>query len=559
MSSSEPVERIPLLVRAADDATELFVLDGKLNLVARGLGRLEGRFEPGIYKVKARSGYVTEERRVVLTGPQPWAVSFGPLEFASPALLVSTAQTHEYQMAAAERESGQVHESLAKEGDSLIFIFARRWTGSPSQELSAGKVNPAEGLSFHYASGRRAVDLRSVGNVDLTGDPWAACTIRVNSGLYRLRLTRHEGPALEQTVVACPGWQTQVFLQQYPHPSESDQLYADLTSASILMARSHGPGSGQPVFHARDPAMRLAEQARLGLANGRQVLADSVVREILDGKFDNPLLGLFGAHLLLQKWEADQQAKRSAGGPVADRLGGEQSRTVFDEYLDGLYGGGVTFQTIVENLRRLLGHGTHPDVEALALLLDPSGGGYRFQAPPTLRRNRRGKLVGAHGGRYRFEIPPMLRRSWALVVAATAEHPELVPEGSLASQIAERLWGEEPWLVWMKPPVKVELGDEGEPDEFEIALRHQMERFPASLHYSSLRDAPTRSESQHVGSEVVDALAAHPALEVGPAPAHPALSPEAIAGLVRTLGLPRTSVERLVRKISDSDFQHSPR
>lgn len=39
-----------------------------------------------------------------------------------------------------------------------------------------------------------------------------------------------------------------------------------------------------------------------------------------------------------------------------------------------------------------------------------------------------------------------------MLVRATAEKPSLVPPGSLAAQIADRLWGTSAWLIWEVPP-----------------------------------------------------------------------------------------------------------
>jgi hypothetical protein len=110
---------------------------------------------------------------------------------------------------------------------------------------------------------------------------------------------------------------------------------------------------------------------------------------ILGGKFQNPMLGIFGAHLLMLR------------KPVNPK----------------------TLRAIVGILRSLLGKYTHPDVEALALRIDQRS-------------------------TYEFRIPPMLRRSWKLVINATIRSPMLVPKDTLSASIAHRVYSGEPWLLW---------------------------------------------------------------------------------------------------------------
>ena len=106
----------------------------------------------------------------------------------------------------------------------------------------------------------------------------------------------------------------------------------------------------------------------------------------------------------------------------------------------------------------MLGQASHPDVEALALRLEPSA------------------------VTHIFENPPMLRRSWTLALEASVTRPELVPASSAASTIADRIWGEEPWLIWQSPPESqsevafgLPMDDVAvEPDQFHVALRRQL-------------------------------------------------------------------------------------
>src|ERR671932_900011 len=98
-------DQVSLVVRTDDPESEIFVVDGQFRLAARGLGRLAASLDPGIYKVKVRTGTETREEHVVLRPEQREVVkAFERLAFPSAAPLDDTAKTHEFHIAAAERE-----------------------------------------------------------------------------------------------------------------------------------------------------------------------------------------------------------------------------------------------------------------------------------------------------------------------------------------------------------------------------------------------------------------------------------------------------------------------
>lgn len=375
--SAEGSERVRLHVRAEDPTTELFLIDNRFQVAARGVGTLDEAVPPGIYKIKARAGPYTREEPLLLT---PSAGSVRRLvhtpAIPSPVPLVGTSKTHEYHMEAAVRESRRTHVQAGS--GSSIFVFVREWSGSESGG-PALKLHPARGLTLRTIGDVPLVDFAERGRASLDADPWAACNVAVDPGLYRLCLELPSGSRIEQTVVAVAGWQTQIFLLQRSYGDDPDYRRADLVSTSVKLTQ----GGFDP-----DRSERLVELARLGLTDRRRVLSDDV-RAMLQGKFHDPMLGIFGAHLLLLDDEPD--------------LG--------------------LLDIVVSNLRGMLG--PHPDVEALALRLGPDATSYVFAAPP------------------------MLRRSWLLVVEATVRQPSLVPPDSLAAMKAACIVPAAPWCLWL--------------------------------------------------------------------------------------------------------------
>lgn len=472
MSPSNASDKLTFDVQASDSTTEIFVINGELQLVDRGVGRLTTKpLDPGIYKIKARAGSEVREQYLVLRSPGQ-RVLLPPFAFASAAPLDGTSKTHEYQMGAAQAESQNVHSHVGQ--GSWIFIFSREWT-PPDQPGTTHSTNPAAGLSLRDGNGSTVADLGSAARVDMqAADPWAACNVELDPGQYRLSLALPSGARLEQTVVACPGWQTQLFLLQRDY---ADSRRADLAKAAAFMTQGGG-------FHPGDAHMREAELARLGLSNARKVMS-SELRQILEHKFDNPMLGIFGAHLLLLEQTPDLGLVR----------------------------------TVAENLANLLGY-PHPDVEALALAAG--------NASATV-----------------FAIPPMLRRSWSLIVNATIERPELVPADSLAARAGQNLGSEEPWLIWNESAAATTAADGNLGSDLAAALLTQASTPPRRSPEADSPFAAIRRIRAALQPELAKSLGVPLAQQVVADVSK--LDLGNLGRLVRTLGIPRSSLEDMLK------------
>ncbi len=246
---------------------------------------------------------------------------------------------------------------------------------------------PARGLELVDAQGQRVADFAQVGEGDWEDparDPIWVCNVEVNPGSYVLRLHTPEG-ALAQTIVAPEGWQVQVFLLREPGANGAPSSI-DLPGSAIFLVRE------ELGFEADSYDLRLIEVARLALTANRSAISRADLGQLLSGKFANPMLGLFGAHVLLMQPQPDLPLLR----------------------------------TVVRNLRGLLGQ--HPDVEAIAIAIGDE-----------------------EAAKVSFAVPPMLLRSWSLVVEHSLNTPTAVPRGSLASRVATRLFGAGPWLLWTEP------------------------------------------------------------------------------------------------------------
>jgi hypothetical protein len=377
----EPTPALVRLVVSADPGTEVFVIDHAFRPRARGLGGVKADVRPGLYKIKYKTGsLIREEHQVVPPGPSPVRVVAPPMPFTSVVPLRGTGKSYEAHEVAAQNLSREVH--LRRGQGSELFVFVRRWssTDPPRLEDQDAPPNPAQGLSLHHLSGDLVADLEQVAGGGTGPLAYAGCTVALDPAAYRLRLQSPNWGALEQIVVASRGWQTQLFLPALAQGNRD--VPADLPRTAML----HAP-LGRGFVPAGDD-LYLTELARIALANQRTALTPQDLTRMLDGKFENPMLGIYGAHALLMADDPDRELLLQA----------------------------------VDNLTKLLGD--HPDVAAL-----------RLAAGDDLRRRT-------------FPTPPMLLSSWRVVLKAAIEAPAMVPARSLAARVSPHLWGSGPWLIW---------------------------------------------------------------------------------------------------------------
>jgi hypothetical protein len=442
MSDSESKKQ-RLIIKAGDQATEIQVRDSSLREVARGLGRLDATIPQGIYKVRFRTGSVSSEQLVVVDAEGDEVSIRQPRDaFASPIPLAETTTSHEYHMEAAYRLSRETPRSIGH--GARLFLFSRDLcVADPG---GADHDHPATGLTLSGLDGEEVADLSSEGSCDLSAgiDPWAGCHLELDPGSYRLRLDAGPHGCFEQILYLPRHWQTQVFLLRR---SFAAIRRVDLTSSSVMHARES--------FTPSDEHARLAELGRQGLSRRRVVLKKEDLRQMLDGKFEHPMVGLYGAHLLTLRAKPNREV----------------------------------LETVVGNLGRLLGD--HPDVRVLELWLRDA---WRDGDEP-------------------FASPPMLRNSWDVLHRLSARYAGLVPAGSLTAKIGRQLWGEGAWLIWqvegehrpLRGPVAASLRPHEEPelDDLEQTALFQLLRRKTRLSVKDLR--PDGLPKQLPGPDLVPA------------------------------------------------------
>ena len=399
MSSSRP--KVTLIADPGGAYAEVEVLDGNLNPVdlPHNVGRVEVKLDPGAYAVRFRAGDEVQEKLVFLQRPGVTrTVELEPsetLDFATSAPVRDTRTSRTHHTENAVRLSLSAPQPLAT-GDKVgtLMLFAR-----DTEETR--KIRPkdlAQGILLMTPAGEPVADLARVGERSRPQN-WAGAHLALKPGPYRLRLPAGSTAEIfEQMIFVGRDWQTQVFLHGRGLGQYGTTRRIDPALTSILMARS-----GQGFDPNRDD-FRRTEASLQALAAGREVIPPpNLERQTLWAKYQNPMLGIYGAHLHLRREKINPDLMRK----------------------------------VVRNLLNLVG--PLPDVIAI-------GWG-------SLIRARSGKaelrqLLKQAGP---VDKPPLLAASWAWLVRATAEDRTVIVPGSLADRVSGRPLQRSPWLVWHGP------------------------------------------------------------------------------------------------------------
>jgi len=390
-------------------SAEIVVLDHNFQLVHRGVGSIDVALPAGVYTVQYRAGAAVQDVLVSLRpGSGAVELSAPQLRLKSPAPLAGNdagalygALTH-----AASRE---VHARPGRGAELFVFV---RLAGADAARARISTERLFD-VSVLDAGGRTLAHLRDAPR-RADGDHARAYTLELDPGTYFLRFDAGSGGPLEQSCVLSEGWQTQVFASSRPYDGDATRPGANLPEAAVFMMPQ---GRG---FDAEEARIAWSESARQSLAQGgamaperqlREAVAEAreirkhrdpaQVKEMLRHRFLNPMLGIYGLHMLLQSPQRDWDLVRELASHLALLIG------------------------------------PHPDVTALALLPELQG----------------------LGGSQRYSAPPMLRTSWSLILAQSVRAPGLVPEGSYAERVADRMWGAGAWLVWRSPAAETPTRD----------------------------------------------------------------------------------------------------
>jgi hypothetical protein len=415
----------PARLRLSSPITSLAfaVVNSEFEEVARGVGELDVSLPAGIYELQFRAGPRREKRLVSLEPGQVYEDNEIHVEFPSPAPIAGTSIAQEYERAAAITASQTP--TAAGKGDAGLLLMVRSLGDSEDLPLDRSTVDALTLLDSR---------LEPVANFEAGWqfDPtmgWAIWSADLAPGGYALRLSddldaekNTKQAVFDQAVWLSSDWQTLLFVPsgaRGPEPSW----------ASVHMT---GLGTAWSPFE-RDVGQAL-ELALWGLREGRAVLPSDFARLLVDSKFENPMLGIIGAHSLLLQPNPDL----------------------------------ALLDTVLNNLNNLVPR--HPDVAALEWLAAEAGSDTRVPAASEVPAS------------VSVNWPPLLLASYAALIRRDAHDASTIEDDSVAELAAAKLVATDVWTAWRpldKPgtlafrerglPLKLERGLPDEPDELRRA------------------------------------------------------------------------------------------
>lgn len=381
-----------LTVRTPDEHTRIEILDGNLRDIAldHNLGDVSVQVPYGVYAVRFyQGGEFTERLAALTTDARTVTVNLDETDqprFATAAPVRGTSTTREWQREPARALSVSEPQTPAGHtGGSRVLLFLRNPFDQSAPVMA--------GVTLCDLNGTVVFDLDRDGQRDLT-QGWVGAHLSLNPGAYRLRRLAADA-IVEQIVFTRPQWQTQLFLLA----SGRTGAPTEVLRTSVLMAK------GSVGFDFDRTDLRWTESALRALES-RANIPGRINRELLWAKFENPMLGIFGALLHLRRKDIDRGLMKEA----------------------------------FANLYNLVG--PLPDVLAIGwavALLDS-----RFSVDQ--------EFITTLRDAGRVDTPPMLRESWDYLLRASAREEGLVPEGSLADRLGGRFVSGSPWVAWIYEP-----------------------------------------------------------------------------------------------------------
>lgn len=388
-----------LTVYTGDRAAQIFVLDSQFHLCARSSGD-EASFQlnEGSYIVQVKSGSETREEAFALE--RECSVHFKPIDFKSPVPLPGVSQASGSKLEMSLMFSwGSIPVDLGT--GSKLYVFGNSPSSNYLLDAISSDIYPARGLTLRDFDDRVLINFSdyAVGSPERIDNCWLACALDVKPGNYVLCLETDDGNSYRQTVVTCDNWQTQVFLELRDYGVSKRDIAADLFNSSIMMSKTdYGFNPRDEVNFSDGTNYRVTEQVRQFLGRKKDTISRELMQTLTSDEFDNPMLGLYSAHLLI----------RNSDGEFA------------------------VVKTIIKSLRRMLGT-AHPDVEALALKVGLSTD-------------------------FVFNEFPMFADSWKFVLERSFKNPALVPANAISYRLSGQFWSNECWLIWGKSGQSDRLG-----------------------------------------------------------------------------------------------------
>jgi hypothetical protein len=397
---------------------EILLLDGGFRVLKRGPTPLTHSAAPGLYLMKVKVGdQEREEILVVEPEAMPFEASLPAPSFESPIPLTGTSTTHEYHEDAVRRlldPSAAATMSFGTGSAVMVCVrdpLAKLTTSEADRAVYAASFN---GFRILDRDGTCIVNLDENAERNMAAG-YIAITVDLRSGWYAL--AHQSGTSWVCTPLPTAGGLVlQVYINVVPSGQGPFSLMADLSGMAVVFDR---------LGHGFVPWRRdwlAGETVRQGMLEGRNYIDTPSMRQMLTGNCDDPMLGLYAAHLLL--------AKPTPDWPL--------------------------IQKVLWNVEGLLGS-HHPDVVAL-------WAAYEQAAPVSAARQPESLATRIAG----LEGPPLLARSWDMLVRAANRDPVLLTSAERLFKLTRDLVPNGVFLTWRQRTLEPKSIVKSAPSLFEV-------------------------------------------------------------------------------------------
>jgi hypothetical protein len=365
----------PVQVTAGNPRDVVTIYDSAGVQRAREVGGVTLSLPRGLYTLRVQ--FAAETRDEVLKVIAPVTKKLEAVNVYSATPLTDAVTSHEYytdpSVECSKTPTRPAPLPGRAMGMSRIMLFFRALDHNAKGDMSF-----ADRLTVCDAQGNAIADFSAANTRRNDASGWIALSADAPPGFYRLR---YDGKTPREVALRLtPRWATYWFIFFDKEPRFD-------TMTGVMSRPSDG-------FHPSDDDARAIDLGLWSLQNGFAAFPREAANKLLMGKFDNPLMGLIGAWLLLRKPGVKEQELLA---PLA-------------------------------NLRRLLGD--QPDVVALEAAAREKWASIAL--PPV----------------HLLTEPPMLRAGLDALIEISIRSSAPIVEGSLLDRLLGVKYGDSPWTTW---------------------------------------------------------------------------------------------------------------
>jgi len=285
------------------DYAHLTLYDGRLDTVLKGYGKVEGDLTMGLYKLVVVLNEQMIERFIRLDKAVNEIVALATS--ASSALAEGLGNTHEYYSYPAKDAYFEPTTNLGNPAAAeSIFLFFRYPDEKAFLTYNPNKESLGKGFILLDQQRKRLCNLTAEHiKEELIHHGWLALHIQLSPGTYYLYYAGRKAdkarrikmiPAREMPIAVFAGWQTQCFMTFGIGPIFRSWF---VSLRNVHVTKEH--------YRPEDNNLYNIEGLLQKFNNGIFYLPDSVILQLTQGKWENPILGLLAAYAYFHSGKRD--------------------------------------------------------------------------------------------------------------------------------------------------------------------------------------------------------------------------------------------------------------